>query len=441
MSLLLDLDDESVSNNTTSYFDGEIISIVDTPPLGNWGFDILYKNSQTGGLLLWQIWFDSITSELVIHHGYEITPTGEKGSIQIDRTKIISNNSGRSIVEQALLQARKRYQDKIKDYYFIGNSKSLFLYPPQLANKYTYSIVNNKIKSQINEKHLKRGIACQYKIDGIRARIWKTEDGIKIYSRKNEEFKWLSEIKKSAELLFDYLPSGCGIDAELYNPNMLFEQIISAVRTTLIEHQNNKYLYCYIFDIILPNEYLEKRIKILQNAFHLYYEENSEINKFILLHHTIVHTYEDIQLQHDQAITQGYEGIMLRKCIGINNGFNLESLSKKEIEETWYKGNRNNNLLKYKSFIDEEGYVIDVKHGEGREQELAIFTIQMIDENKKILPNKIFDCRPKGSFEIRKQWLLEKYKCIGKLYTYRYFELTAGGIPRHPVGIAFRDYE
>ena len=90
--------------------------------------------------------------------------------------------------------------------------------------------------------------------------------------------------------------------------------------------------------------------------------------------------------------------------------------------------------MKVKEFFDEEGSIIEVSDGEGREKGLALF-------NVRNNTGKLFNVRPKGNFSQRAFWFTHPEECIGKRYTYRYFELTEYGIPRFPVGIAFRDYE
>jgi DNA ligase-1 len=131
---------------------------------------------------------------------------------------------------------------------------------------------------------------------------------------------------------------------------------------------------------------------------------------------------------HDYFVSLGYEGLIMRKFLG------MENPTQKQLEETWYKGNKNNNLIKYKKFIDDEGEIIAITSGKDREEGLAIFTILS-------KTGKTFECRPSGLFEQRAYYYQNPVEFIGKEYTYRYFELTDAGVPRFPVGISFRDYE
>jgi len=52
-----------------------------------------------------------------------------------------------------------------------------------------------------------------------------------------------------------------------------------------------------------------------------------------------------------------------------------------------------------------------------------------------------FSVRPKGTFEERTDWFKNYKSYVGKNLTVQFQNLTNGGIPRFPVGIAIRDYE
>ena len=320
--------------------------------------------------------------------------------------------------------------------------------------------------------NFERGISLQAKIDGIRARIWKINGEIKIYSRENNIHPWLDTyIKPEVNIILVYLPSGVGLDCELYNPKYLFTTLTSLVKTYKTKHPKNDEIYCYIFDLILLNTPFDNRIEMLRNAYTRVTSENT-FKRVVVVDHTVIYKESQIKLYHDEFVKLGYEGMMIRKLIGIKfmkskekqfesekvlsdyenmlisqriKGKKLKDviklkmkelflLSREEIEETWYKPDRNNNLLKVKSFIDEEAIVIDIISAEGRESGLAMIEVQDIRGNK-------FVVRPRGSFEDRKMWLINKNQYINKKYTIRYFELSEYGVPRFPVGIAFRDYE
>jgi len=50
-------------------------------------------------------------------------------------------------------------------------------------------------------------------------------------------------------------------------------------------------------------------------------------------------------------------------------------------------------------------------------------------------------CAPKGTVEEKREWFRTGSSYIGKKLSVKFQELTDEGLPRFPIGIAFRDYE
>ena len=415
----------------------ESILIGENPTKVQWALYPMYKNSQTDGTLYWRIGFDGLTNELVTEHGYEITSTGKRGKLQVDRLKLYTNNLHKNIIDKALQDTLKGYNDKYKEGYSDENGLTIAYHGAQLANKYPIPGQKNEkggeIKNPLKTYNFARGIAVQGKLDGIRARIWRIDGKVTILSRENNPHPWLDTyIRPELDILFNYLPLGIGLDCELYNRDITFNVLTSVIKTFKTKHPRNDEIFCYIFDLILLDTPLEKRIEILDNGFNNAVSMGRDgipFNRLKKLPQLILYDETKIEYYHDEAVKMGFEGIIIRKMQG--KGL---ALTKKQIEETWYKPGRNNNLLKVKKFIDEEGIVIDMVPGEGRESNLANLIIKDSRGNT-------FPVRPRGSFDEREKWLTNKTKYIGKKYTFRYFELSDYGVPRFPVGIAFRDYE
>ena len=413
-------------NGIFSVIEYETIFPGKIPTKSKWAYPAMYKESQTGGILYWRIGFDGGSDEIVTEHGYDTTQNGDKGKLQVDRLKIYTNNLHKNIIDKALQDVRRAYEDKYKQGYSDESGNSIDLPKPQLAN--TYYLPGQSGRNPLSKYNFSRGLSVQPKLDGVRARAWRINGEIKIYSREFNLHPWLDTyIKPELNLLFDHLPIGVGIDGELYNNDMIFNELISVVRTKNTKHPKNDLLEFYVFDIVLLNTKLEDRIKILVDAY-TQLTGKSKISKIFVLSNTPIYEESFIKPYHDEFVKMGYEGLMIRKLCG-----NVK-LTKKQEEESWYKPGRNNNLLKVKSIIDEEGTVIDITEGEGREKELAMIVIKDIRGNQ-------FTIRPRGSFDNRRKWLTSKKDYIGKKYTFRYQELSEYGVPRFPVGISFRDYE
>ena len=72
--------------------------------------------------------------------------------------------------------------------------------------------------------------------------------------------------------------------------------------------------------------------------------------------------------------------------------------------------------------------------GEGLDKGLVIWIC-------KTKEGRTFNVRPRGTHAERAEFFKNGQTYVGKMLTVRFQELTGDGIPRFPVGIAFRDYE
>ncbi len=121
---------------------------------------------------------------------------------------------------------------------------------------------------------------------------------------------------------------------------------------------------------------------------------------------------------YEKYVNDGYEGQMLR----------LNSM---------YENKRSKNLLKHKSFVDEEYTILDIVEGEGNRTGTAgYFVFETAD-------GKPFKSNVKGTWEETAEMLKNKKKLIGKEATVKYFNLTPDGIPRFPyvININRNSYE
>lgn len=402
------LQDQNINIIDLNKLGYEEILITDIPTQDLWNLIPIYNISQIGKDMIWLIYSDPDNERLVIVHGYV------DGKKQIEYVKIILNTSGRTFQEQALLEAKKRYNDKISSGYnpkFIDNFTSIIKF--QLANNY---VPPNKGKTNI----INFPVAVQCKIDGIRAGAFIRDNELKKLSRTNKLFKnmWFDSQLKT---LLSFLPPNTILDGEMYSTEVNFNEISSIVRTVKKYNPLEVKIVYYIFDIIIPNMILEERINKLNKAYENYINSGNQNSGFVILPTIQANNYEDLENYHSFYVSNGYEGIMIRNY----------SITKKDPKFSYYKGGRNNNLLKYKHFIDEEATILDVESCYENNTEMAMFVVKDIRGN-------IFKVRPNGSFEERIKALNNKKDYIGKFYTIKYFELTPDGVPRFPTGKGIR---
>lgn len=355
-------------------------------------FKKLYKKSKKGKIMSWSI--NIIDNKLFIEYGYI------DGKIRQQTRDVKVNKSGRSLEEQLILEAESKYKKKLDEGYSedINKCDEVFIPEPMLAYE---------LKEDIDFP-----IFTQPKLDGIRA-IYMNDV---LYSRKKKSLIYTDShfmnIRNELKILYRYLDANVILDGELYIHNTSFNVITSIVRTQKTIHRDEKLLQYHIFDLIDYQLDYKQRFEILSNAF-----KNSEGLEYIkLVKYNIANNHEDIQKHFEDYRNNSYEGLIAR------------------IPSSKYISGRTYNLMKYKLFCEDEGEIIDIHEGEGTEKGLAVFTIK--DKN-----GKIFNARPQGTFETRKQWFENSELVIGKIVTYKYFELSNEGIPRFPVVKEIRDYE
>jgi DNA ligase-1 len=238
------------------------------------------------------------------------------------------------------------------------------------------------------------------KLDGIRMILSVQGGGITTTSRTGTTFTGLNHIVKEYEGFDDIV-----IDGELYSRTLTFEQICSVVRKGDINDPRMSEVFFYAFDIINDDIYHQRVVLLDSLVANLRHTES--VPWFI------VKTPEEVDTRHEQFISEGYEGTMVR---------NINSLYK--------KNKRSYDLLKKKDFLDSEFEVIGYKPGKGKFEFTPIFLLRCAGGE--------FEAVPKGDQGLRQSYLENAESYIGSLATVRFFEYTADGIPRFPVLVNFR---
>ncbi len=389
----------------------------DTPTEERWVMPYLRRKDKDSSIREWVVGYDPKLFSLIVRYGTLITSKGEPGSEYQTQYVPIESKASRSLQDQALLEARTRYKNTCRNGYHREGENAI----PRIRKQLAHPLIHPKNgKWKLNEKHYKNGVSCQRKIDGFRGVVW--YDDVVFKSKKGIPYKWLDEMTKCISVLFSYLPP-CGLDGELYNHELTFQQIASALKQKTHKSENNKLIKYMIFDIIIPEMTTNDRFDILDKAFKNYIEDGNSLEYVVFVGHDICHAQDDIIKLREKYDNEGYEGLMVRKRVGDNP-------TASEMKESYYTGKRNNNLLKYKLFDDDEALVIDVFRGS---KDVAVFFIEW--------KGLRFKCNPGSSVKQRQYWYEHKEECIGHIYTFRYKanDFTEKGIPKTATGKSFRD--
>jgi len=253
---------------------------------------------------------------------------------------------------------------------------------PMLANKW-----------EDRKKYISQPFYVQPKLDGVRLLVSK-DGGI---SRTGK-------IVPGTEILGKGLKEGQYVDGEAFDSNMTFEELTSTFKTDPLKLKFHVFDFFDLKKLDMTFEERWEKVKSLKNSHYEYVET------------TLVMLREHVPMVHKKHVEEGHEGTMIR-----------------DRDSVYEVGQRSNYLLKFKDFQTEEYPIVDVKEGTGREKGTAIWVCKVGEQH--------FSARPEGTLEVRKKFLEEKDKYIGKRLTVRFQNLTALGVPRFPIGVVVRDYE
>jgi DNA ligase-1 len=355
--------------------------------------DTIYKRTQTGATQEWTI-------EVVGNKYRTISGQTDGKKIINEWTIVYGKNTGKSNEttdkEQAMAEAVAKRTKKLESGYFenIKHINKQQYFEPMLAAKW------EDCKDKVTYP-----IYSQAKLDGIRCIV--TKDGM--FSRNGKPIISAPHIIDSLRNLFLVNPNLI-LDGELYCDKFAndFNKIVSLVkktkRTATDLNESKKYIEYHIYDLPSSDKNFVHRAYDLGILFETYLE----MGKYC----RIVQTYKvvnekSVEELYGGYVEAGYEGQMLRI-------------------DGKYENKRSKNLLKHKSFVDDEYTILDIVEGEGNRTGTAGYMVfETID-------GKPFKSNVKGTWDETAEMLKSKKKLIGKQATIKYFNLTPDGIPRFP---------
>lgn len=362
--------------------------------------ETIYKATKGGKVQEWTI-------EVVKNRYRTISGQTDGKKVVSEWTEVYGKNEGKANAttdnEQALKEAEAKRKLKLERGYFenIKNINKKQYFEPMLAAKW------EDYKDKVTYP-----IYSQPKLDGIRCIV--TVDGM--FSRNGKEILSAPHIRESLQPLFDENPDLI-FDGELYADKFAndFNKIVSLVKKTKPTaedlKESAKNIDYWIYDLPSVDDVFTTRYGVNLCALRL------PKCCLIVPTHTVKNENEVME-RYGQYVEAGYEGQMLRL-----NGM--------------YENKRSKNLLKHKSFIDEEYTILDICEGEGNRAGTAGYMVFETTEGKR------FKSNVKGTWEETAEMLKNKKKLIGKEATIKYFNLTPDGIPRFPyvINIDRKSYE
>lgn len=253
----------------------------------------------------------------------------------------------------------------------------------------------------------------QPKINGVRAFIKETKDGIVIFSKKGLTYNLPHIVEYIKEInLFREFPENTILDGELYIPGESLQNIGSAVKTNQFSTLSVQF---HLFDLAIADMVQTERFAELYKP--TVKEKLNGVNAAVVLvpGKRVVNDAR-VQVLTDEYIAQGYEGSIIRDYNGL-----------------YEFGKRPKTITKLKRTTDEEFMIVDIIRAE-KDPSCGLF-VCVTSEGKE------FKVNPKGTIEYKKEVLLNREYYIGKELTCVFYEYTDDGIPFHIMNNIVRDYE
>lgn len=357
----------------------------------------LFGLSSTGKIKQWSIGVSlhdvGNGAVIVTAHGYSgqtITMTTK----DITKGKNIGKSNETTPYEQACAEAQSTWNKKIDDQYkqsvdelIRPNEEELEL--PMLAHEYTK-----------RGKDIDMPCYVQPKLNGVRCLNKKLPDRIRATSRGGKEYKAITHI---FEQLVTILEPQQILDGELYNHDLTFQQIVTAVKNETDLDENLPLIEYWVYDLPSDADFGD-RYTLLKTIV-----ETINHPSVKLVPTYLVNNDEELKAYHRMFMEQGYEGTMIRN---IKGGYKFK--------------HRSTDLQKYKDFVDAEFRIIGGQEGVGLSAGQCVFTC--VTENQQP-----FNVRCIGTNAVREEQWQNLPNYINKMLTVKFQTWSDTGIPIFPV--------
>lgn len=363
----------------------------------------LYKIGARGQVLEWSVHLEGTT--LVITHGQQ------DGSLQESRERVEEGkNLGRAnsttAGEQAALQAESRWKKQIDRHY-----RETIEDAQKAARASTNPMLAHKYADRAHKLEAGQLIAVQPKLDGMRCLARKEDGEVRLLSRGGKD---ITSAPNVVSELRDWMQDGETWDGELYNHDLEFEVLMSIARKKEPDPRHNL-LQFHVFDVVSSENYLD-RISVIEDRL------DGRNGELIQLVDTALLKYDEREVEKwvELAEIDGFEGIIMRRL------------------DLPYEHKRSEQLLKVKTFHDEEFEIVgseDGKKGSRKEGLLTCFVLKADGSDET------FKAALMGSEDTLRDLWLRRDDYVGEMATCVFQEKTKYGIPRFPKVKAIRGWE
>ena len=249
-----------------------------------------------------------------------------------------------------------------------------------------------------------------YKLDGVRCFLYWRDGEVHTASRGGQDYDIPATYIRNDPFISRLLSENQDLilDGEIYKHGWTLNTISGLCRKETLE-DNHKELKFYCYDIVDETRAFKYRAVELGRI-----QRECFGDKLVIVDHIPVQGLQQIMNQHDKAVSEGYEGLVIRD------------------PEALYKcGARDNRMLKIKEMTTDEFKILGLV--EGLREEDMCFLMETKEGYQ-------FKAKPIGTREEKQEYRIHIDEYIGKLGTIKYFGYTHTDkpVPNLPVFMAIR---
>lgn len=268
-----------------------------------------------------------------------------------------------------------------------------------------------------NRKILDKEWLCSRKLDGVRCLMYWDGKQVRTASRGGENYDPATSHLRENEQLIEFFESHPSIilDGELYRHGKTLQQISGAARMEKNAYDCDwlQYWIYDMYDTANPDMTALKRQCFL-NEYCLCADSENSDSDIQLVEQKIVSKEENIWKLHDQYVSEGFEGCVIRN------------------PDKPYKPNgRTNDMIKFKNYKSEDFKVVGYELGRRGSEDMT-FICELKD-------GRTFSAMPVGDRAVKEEYVENfesKYKDHFAECTY--FNYSNDGIPTQPKMRVFR---
>jgi len=355
----------------------------------------LYHKTKTGKIIEWEVWTEN--DRIITRYGEE------GGKKQTTSKRAEPKNVGKSNettgAQQAEKEAEAMHKKRLDRKYSLTKEeaeKPVFL--PMLANSFE------------DKKHkVKYPVDVQPKFDGNRCFAFWKGNKVVLMSREGLFFN----IPHIQEEISQHLPKRFVLDGEIYIHGMPLQNINKLIKKHREGPEGSEQLkfYCYDgFTLSKTKEPWTWTRRLWELNLVLQHMKDPVIPVDVAL----ANSEKEVRDLEKAWAEKGYEGAIVRLHDGV-----------------YELGHRSSNLLKVKTFVDDEFKIVGHTYGSGRAEKAVVWTCEQ-EEGKR------FNVVPATTIEEREKMGKNPKKYYGKWLTVKYQKRTEDNMPFLPVGKGFR---